>query len=455
MGCRRAAIPLTACVWLAAAAPASPAAEAPERFDPSESCVSGECHAEVGEYEHLHWSDQAAVGECRKCHQADGDLHDFTIDEAPDLCLECHEPISERMESAATVHDPAEDCLDCHAPHGGEVEALLLGVSDEDLTPLCFECHDEEDIVAEEYVHGPVEHGACNECHDPHASSNASLLLAAGAELCKDCHEELAEEIEEAENVHDPAEDDCMDCHNPHSGPAPKMLPAAGRKLCEECHDEVVEIAEDATVDHAPTTEKDECIGCHSPHASNYPSNLLKPQRELCTGCHNKQVKSGDSLLMNLEQWLSRNEVWHEPIREDNCAGCHEPHGGEYYRLLKKPFPRSLYAKFSVDTYGFCFSCHEKRMVLRRWSRTATGFRDGDLNLHFLHVNKAKRGRTCRACHEVHASTSPKLVRERTLYGKWKMPLKFEKKETGGSCLPGCHKIRSYDRDAKDRRGRK
>jgi len=41
-------------------------------------------------------------------------------------------------------------------------------------------------------------------------------------------------------------------------------------------------------------------------------------------------------------------------------------------------------------------------------TRTLTNFRDGARNLHFLHVNKAVRGRTCRACHEVHASKQPR-----------------------------------------------
>jgi hypothetical protein len=30
------------------------------------------------------------------------------------------------------------------------------------------------------------------------------------------------------------------------------------------------------------------------------------------------------------------------------------------------------------------------------------------------------------------------------------MPIHFEKNETGGSCHPGCHAIKPYDRDAED-----
>jgi predicted CXXCH cytochrome family protein len=368
--------------------------------------MTGECHAQVGEYRHLHWPDQAGVGECRKCHVPDGDLHGFSVDEAPELCLECHEAISERMESADTVHDPAEDCLDCHTPHGGEVEAMLREVSGEDLRPLCFECHDEKDVLGGKVTHGPVEDGACNDCHDPHASPNASLLLATGTDLCG------------------------------------------------ECHDDIVEIAETSTVDHAPTTTEDECLSCHSPHASDNASILLKPQRELCTDCHDEPLQSGDSLLVDMKRWLSRNENWHEPIRKNECAGCHQPHGSENFRLLVEPFPESFYADFDVDIYGLCFSCHEERIVTTQRSRTATDFRDGDRNLHYLHVNKARRGRTCRACHEMHASRHPMQIRESVPYGKWLMPLNYEKHETGGSCLPGCHKAQAYGRGAGNLRER-
>jgi hypothetical protein len=88
-----------------------------------------------------------------------------------------------------------------------------------------------------------------------------------------------------------------------------------------------------------------------------------------------------------------------------------------------------------------------------QWTRTLTGFRDGDRNLHFLHVNKEKRGRTCRACHELHAAENSVQIRQEVSYGKWLMPINFTKEETGGSCHPGCHRIKAYDRKSKDYSG--
>jgi predicted CXXCH cytochrome family protein len=448
----RVALPLVALLLLGTPLEPSRAAEPPETIDASASCVSGECHSEALEYGELHWSDFAGVGECQKCHEPEEDLHAFTIDDPPGLCVGCHEEIGEQIESEKTVHDPAEDCTDCHDPHGAEFASLLREIKEEDdLTPLCFECHDEE-IIADEYTHGPAEQGECTLCHSPHASSKRALLLAEGVELCGDCHDDVAEEIESSEYVHDPVEEGCADCHNPHSGPSPGMLQAEKRQLCGECHDDVVAEAENAAVDHAPTVTKDECLNCHSPHASNNPANLLKNQRDLCLECHNRPLESGDSTLVDMQELLLQNQEWHEPIREENCTGCHQPHGSANFRILKEPFPPRFYADFDPELYALCFSCHEELAVTVQWTRTLTGFRDGDRNLHFLHVNKARRGRSCRACHEVHASPNPLHIRQEVPYGKWMMPIDFEKKKEGGSCHPGCHRIEIYDRDADDYR---
>ena len=71
------------------------------------------------------------------------------------------------------------------------------------------------------------------------------------------------------------------------------------------------------------------------------------------------------------------------------------------------------------------------------------------MNLHYLHVNRDKKGRTCRACHETHASNAEKHIRDSVPFGKggWELPIGFEKTASGGSCSPGCHKPIGYDRD--------
>ena len=61
-------------------------------------------------------------------------------------------------------------------------------------------------------------------------------------------------------------------------------------------------------------------------------------------------------------------------------------------------------------------------------------------------MNKENGGQTCRACHDGHAGNQPKLIREKVQFGNWEIPVKFNKSNTGGSCLTGCHREYAYDR---------
>jgi predicted CXXCH cytochrome family protein len=418
----------------------SGAQEPPEKLDPSAPCATSECHTSLGKYAYIH---EPAEEDCTDCHSHEGDEHEFTTEESPALCMDCHE-ISEAIEEAKHSHEPAEDdCLDCHDPHGSQAKGLL---STESQPELCFDCHDEEEILEHEYGHGPVREGACTQCHDPHSSSNGQFLVAEGSDLCLGCHEELADAIKGAKYVHDPAEDDCTDCHDPHTGPYPMMLPAKGWGVCDECHDDIVELAKDAEVDHAPAATGDGCLNCHSPHAAQNPAILQQPQVDLCLGCHDERLKSSNPELTDMKSWMRNNPEWHQAIHEDQCTGCHEPHGGEGVRLLKGRFPAGFYSDFNLQDYGLCFSCHESSAMTSERTRTLTDFRDGDRNLHFLHVNRQKRGRSCRACHEVHASRNLFNLRRIVPYGRWMMPMRFESVTDGGSCRPGCHEEETYER---------
>jgi hypothetical protein len=113
---------------------------------------------------------------------------------------------------------------------------------------------------------------------------------------------------------------------------------------------------------------------------------------------------------------------------------------------LDKEYPSLFYAPFDKKNYDLCFNCHPDTLVLDEKTKTLTDFRNGDSNLHYLHVNKDRRGRTCRACHQTHGSNQPKHIRESVPYGAWELPIGFDKTETGGTCTPGCHVRKDYDR---------
>jgi hypothetical protein len=89
--------------------------------------------------------------------------------------------------------------------------------------------------------------------------------------------------------------------------------------------------------------------------------------------------------------------------------------------------------------------CHLSKVFTTEKTTTLTDFRDGDRNLHFIHVNKKTKGRTCRACHRTHASDRPMHMADKVPFGGWEIPINFKSLPKGGSCAPGCHKPRSYD----------
>ena len=63
--------------------------------------------------------------------------------------------------------------------------------------------------------------------------------------------------------------------------------------------------------------------------------------------------------------------------------------------VLKKPFPATFYMPYKTENYALCFDCHNKDIALNQFTTKLTDFRNGDLNLHYLHVNKDPKGRSC------------------------------------------------------------
>jgi hypothetical protein len=67
--------------------------------------------------------------------------------------------------------------------------------------------------------------------------------------------------------------------------------------------------------------------------------------------------------------------------------------------LLSDNYPSGAYEKYQRENYGLCWKCHDSALVEASQTTTATKFRNGDVNLHQVHVQKFKRGRACHLCH--------------------------------------------------------
>jgi predicted CXXCH cytochrome family protein len=330
------------------------------------------------------------------------------------------------------------------------LSCLWAGQKPTEVTENCTtgDCH--KSYLQKKHVHRPVAQGVCKFCHklvDP--KEHSFKLFRTRTELCGSCHQEQtmdlstipsvkqlkakAPRVGKGKYLHKPLkEGKCLDCHNPHGSDYKYLLSAA--KIGDSCLGECHELNKNVKYPHKPVAEG-ECNLCHDPHGSNYRYLLINNQRELCFSCH-EDTKAD----------LNTSKYMHEPVKDRECAVCHEPHGSDYVRLLNKKYPPEFYAPFKISDYALCFACHKEAIVLVKETDDITDFRNGRTNLHYLHVNIPERGRSCRACHATHASDEPKQVRKEAPYGGWGIPMKFEKTETGGSCSPGCHDPRGYDR---------
>jgi predicted CXXCH cytochrome family protein len=409
------------------------------------------CHQTMGKDRYVHGP--VAAGACTACHvPKPGVQHrgrpakegesDFEMKAAgADLCYTCHE----RKNTMPVVHGPVQwgQCSFCHDPHQSPNPFRLKQAP---VSKLCFTCH-KNDKTVEKEVHGPVGQGECTACHDPHQGTRRFRLAKEGPELCYTCHAEKRAEFGPKRFGHVPARLDCSNCHDPHNSPNGYRVQRPVPDLCFGCHPDKKRQVATARTDHEAVKIQRKCLNCHDPHFTDYPRQLQDTPMRLCFRCHDREQKATDGkMLTNMKALLEEFRDWHGPIRQQDCAACHDPHGTDNFRILRKGYPREFYAPFRPEQYALCFGCHEPTLVLEAETTTLTNFRNGSKNLHFVHVNKAEKGRTCRACHEVHASHRPKHIREGVPFGGWEVKTNYVKYDQGGKCSPACHVPRGYSR---------
>ncbi len=405
-----------------------------------------ECHDDLMTQETVH---APVKKDCNRCHVATGEQHTGTKtdgigfklkQDVPGLCYECHDP----MDDKEFVHDPIQkgECLTCHDAH---TSPNLYLVKENPVGKLCLDCHDLE-IPKDNFVHGAVSDGDCQGCHNPHQANNKSFIANTKLDrLCKKCHKSFRKELKK-EHVHDPfKKKSCFDCHNPHSSKEEHLSDLKPKDLCLSCHEDTHNTITNAKLVHGAINETETCLNCHAPHASAEKKILKSPEKEMCLECHNKGIESETGNVSAIGPHLVEGNTVHGAIEEDGCIVCHKPHTSEIQSLLNMEFPTQKYVKATVDNFELCFSCHDKALIESPITKTGTDFRDGDQNLHFVHIQN-DRGRNCTLCHDVHGTKNTYLIKKETRYGSWDMPIEFEHTDTGGSCLTGCHKKLSYER---------
>jgi len=371
------------------------------------------------------------------------------------------------------LHEPFKigSCLVCHVDDDSNPSGLIA----KNISELCYKCHPRQD--SNEFDHEPVKNGRCTECHDPHQSDAKPLLKGSDTnDLCLKCHDRAkkAESIKSFVDMnkkfrHKPADESCTNCHKSHTSKYEKLLKAEDSKmnLCFECHKDIESHKDfksflaDVKYKHSPVqNSQNRCLECHDVHASDYKKLLKTDLVSLCLSCHDKPIKTDEDgrVLINISEHLDKHPNWHKPIKEYGCIVCHDSHGSKNFDILKKPFQENFdkketpikgrfnkrfYENFNKDEF-LCFKCHKNNKIDERINRD-TNFRDGDVNLHYIHVNY-KKGRACIVCHDAHASKYSHLIRDNTLFGNARFPLRHIVTENGGSCAPACHEKAEYDR---------
>lgn len=414
-----------------------------EMVDPTH-CVTADCHAGIKNYRIIHGP--VNVNSCDACHRLlDAKSHTYELarDKA-DLCTYCHEFQAREM---PVVHKPVAlgECLGCHDPHGGTSTSLTR----ESSTPeLCARCHDNTLTESKRFLHGPVAKGQCLSCHPPHAARYPKLLDFLGTDLCLTCHTDFEARLAKAKFTHKALEKGCLQCHDAHGSDNPMEVRQPPAELCLDCHEKLKNTIAAAKFKHSVATADRACMTCHTAHGSDLAKLMSDLPGKICIDCHRQKAKTQRGYVVGTVPELSDEKmVPHGAIKDGQCGGCHAPHGGDRPMLLIKNYAASFYQRFSPEQYELCWSCHDVRLAQQAQTSEWTSFRNGDVNLHYIHVKGQWRGRSCRVCHGAHAGAKERDILERVKIKAWEAPIRFTRTATGGACAPGCHKAFAYDRD--------
>jgi len=404
----------------------------------ADGCVTAECHAMRGSSPWLHTP--VAKGDCASCHKPDAGGHVYPlVRDKSELCTSCHDTTWHTPVQHAAMTDNA--CLECHDPHAALTNDLLRAKTVRD---TCSTCHPRSEGLV---THTPYADDRCELCHNSHGSDRRGLLRTASLEdNCRSCHPATADHTTGSLFSHAKVEGSCLACHSPHTAPQKGMLTAPPRELCVSCHKDIGETIAGAKVSHDAVLKGERCVRCHDPHGSDRANLLRNDQAAICLSCHSKEVKAADGRMVASMADIANQAPGHEVKGHQECAGCHSVHGGSHAQLLRGVAEKIPMGPYDALNFSLCFSCHDQALAT---DADATQFRDGDRNLHAVHLSPSdNKVRGCASCHAVHSVGDPRLIAKTINFegSGWHMPMEFTLREDGGSCGGACHEPLRYSR---------
>ena len=335
------------------------------------------------------------TGECIGCHNPHASQHGKLLaEDANAVCATCHSSVVPKAPKSAHKPASAGACLECHEPHASATKALLRKPGSQG----CASCHQGvvEAAAKARVPHAPANQ-SCTICHDPHGSArNENLLTAAEPALCLTCHKRLDARVHKGYPV---AKASCTGCHDPHGSDRKGMLyptvhkpvangqcsachappnakdalqaRASGMAICKDCHSVQVANMMDKSSVHWAIGDKTSCLNCHTPHASRERALLSGKLTQVCGACHHDTIARGE-----------QSPTKHPPVRDGDCASCHDPHSSDAPNLMKK-----------ASVVQICEKCHD-------YSKHSTHpmgekLRDG---------RNRNLGVDCLSCHRAHGT---------------------------------------------------
>jgi DmsE family decaheme c-type cytochrome len=177
-----------------------------------------------------HTLNQVACSSCHSIHRAATPKF-LLAKKQVDLCYGCHDDVRAQfsMPFRHRVNEGFMQCTDCHNPHGTFAPPALMSQRPRMVAAAllndqpCLKCHvDKRGPFV--YEHAPVRAGGCIQCHMPHGTANAKLLVRPVVfTLCLECHTGAGDfgksgrgvVLQEAgiHNMLDPKFQKCVLCH--------------------------------------------------------------------------------------------------------------------------------------------------------------------------------------------------------------------------------------------------
>lgn len=199
------------------------------------------------------------------------------------------------------IHLPETEkiCVNCHNMNPNEAQTSNL----QEKENSCYGCH--KRMLNVKYVHGPTGTYSCGYCHSLKTAVKYDTPTRDIA-LCNECHADKATEFKKRKFLHGPIEAGmCEACHDSHGTNYPSQLRMPVNELCLSCHEEVKTTPHvvrttsggghpvDGRPDPSPRGKGGmiSCVSCHDPHAGDvryFFVNNAEDRMLLCQMCHNK-----------------------------------------------------------------------------------------------------------------------------------------------------------------------